>query len=133
VLIRLISVSDDVVIAPNAKPIIILKTIQEKSEENNERATIRHPERNIPAKSVGLTPYNSIVLPTRGALNAIPINIAVAQNPISGVGTSLPSRITDVTGIMIPQQNPTENTAPMTVISGVLGKYWVEVFLRKVK
>jgi hypothetical protein len=105
--------------APNAKPIIILKTIQEKSEVNNERATIRHPERNIPAKSVGLTPYNSIVLPTRGALNAIPINIAVAQNPINGVGTSLASRITDVTGIIIPQQNPTVNTALITVRSGV--------------
>jgi hypothetical protein len=118
VLIRLISVSDDVVMAPNAKPITILRTIQEKSEVNSARATIRHPERNIPAKSVGLTPYNSIVLPTRGALSAIPINMAVAQNPINGVETSLPSRITDVMGIIIPQQNPTVNTALITVSSG---------------
>jgi hypothetical protein len=44
--------------------------------------------------------------------------MAVAQNPISGVGTSLPSRITDVTGIIIPQQNPTVNTAVITVSSG---------------
>jgi hypothetical protein len=112
-----------VVIAPKAKPIINLRVIQEKSEVNNERATIRHPARNIPVKRVGLTPYSSSDLPTRGALNAIPINMAVAQNPISGVGTSLPSRITDVTGIIIPQQNPTVNTAVITVKSGEPGYF----------
>jgi hypothetical protein len=118
VLIRLISVSHDVVIAPNAKPIINRTAIQEKSEVKKERDTIRHPARNIPVKRVGLTPYSSSALPTRGALHAIPINMAVAQNPISGVGTSLPSRITDVTGIIIPQQKPTVKTALITVNSG---------------
>jgi hypothetical protein len=51
------------------------------------------------------------------------MNMAVAQNPISGVGTSLPSRITDVTGIIIPQQNPTVNTAVITVSSGVVRRF----------
>jgi hypothetical protein len=118
-----------VVIAANEIPIINLSAIQTGSEVHRARAIINIPAPNIPARRVRFTPYSSIVLPTRGAPSAIPINIAAAVIPIRGVGISFPSRITDVTGIMIPQENPTVNTAIITVNNGVVRKFMPEVIL----
>ncbi|MBW2184763.1 MAG: hypothetical protein JRF49_13005 [Deltaproteobacteria bacterium] len=110
---------------------INLRAIQTGIEVHKARAIINTPAPNIPAKRVRFTPYSSIDLPIKGALSAIPTNMAVAVIPIIGVGICLASRITDVTGIMIPQENPTVNTAIITVDNGMMRSFINELFLEE--
>jgi hypothetical protein len=116
---------------PNATPMINLRAIQTGMEVHKARAIIRTPAPNIPTKRVRFTPYCSMDLPTKGALIAIPTNMAVAVIPIMGVGICLASRITDVTGIMIPQESPTVNTAMITVDNGVMRRFINDLFLEE--
>ena len=125
------SVSHDVVMVPNAIPMINLRAIQIGIEVHKARAIISTPAPNIPAKRVRFTPYCSMDLPTKGALTAIPTNMAVAVIPIMGVGMCLASRITDVTGMMIPQESPTVNTAIITVDNGVMQRFINELFIEE--
>jgi hypothetical protein len=49
--------------------------------------------------------------------------MALAIKPITGVATAIPSRMTDVTGIIMPQHNPTVNTAMMALSKGRFLKF----------
>jgi hypothetical protein len=88
-------------------------------ETHQARAHMARPVRSMPVVRVCLMPYSSIDLPTRGAPRAMPANITVAVSPIKGVGTPLPSRITDETGRTIPNPKPAVNTAIRTAGSGL--------------
>jgi len=97
---------------------INLRPIHTGVESQAESATKRIPALHIPVKSVRFRPYNSIALPTKGALIAIPTNITAAVIPMRGVGKCLSSKIADVTGMITTQHNPRVNTDTITVFSG---------------
>ena len=118
VLTRLISVSHDVVIVPKETPIINRNTIHMGVESQAESTIRRRPALLIPVNSVRFNPYNSIALPTKGALSAMPTNMAAAVIPVSGVGKCLSSRMAEVTGMITPQHNPTVKTDIITVAKG---------------